>query len=103
MEMVPPPWHIVSPSGVIHYVADAKALRALAKANDELIVSRNNKLRDLIGKHEDTLDELPLHRKSWQLRSCCLDSPRRQGLFCCSRRCHPHHSSVILLEANSDV
>ena len=31
--MVPPPWSIVSPKGVIHVVADDKALRALAKAN----------------------------------------------------------------------
>ena len=38
--MVPPPWSIVSPKGVIHVrvVADDKALRALAKANPEVIV-----------------------------------------------------------------
>jgi hypothetical protein len=30
VSMVPPPWRIVSPTGVIHVVVDDKALRALA-------------------------------------------------------------------------
>ena len=57
--MVPPPWSIMSPAGVIHVVADDKALRALAKANPEVIVgtSQTNKLRDLVGKLVKVADE----------------------------------------------
>ena len=65
--MVPPPWNLVSPTGVIHVVADDKALLVLAKTNNELIVAGKNKLRDLVGKPETPLDKLPLHRKHWQL------------------------------------
>ena len=49
----------MSPAGVIHVVADDKALRALAKANPEVIVgtSQTNKLRDLVGKLVKVADE----------------------------------------------
>ena len=43
--LVPPPWRLVSPTGVIHVVRDEAALKALAIVYPELIVDRRNVLR----------------------------------------------------------
>ena len=49
--MVPPPWRLVSPSGVIHVVRDDDELKALAVAEPEVVVHRKNILKKLVDPH----------------------------------------------------
>ena len=67
--MVPPPWHLVSPAGVVHVVHDEVQLRALAESeSEELIVRRENLLRKLVDPDSRmALNQLPVHKKHWQL------------------------------------
>jgi hypothetical protein len=69
--MVPPPWHLVSPTGATYVVTNAEALKELAKSTPGLIdSSRTNLLAILVGAGHDSkaLADLPLHKKNWQLR-----------------------------------
>ena len=45
MAPLPPPWRLVSPDGMLHFVADDKALAALSKAHK----LRNEYLRNVLG------------------------------------------------------
>ena len=45
MAPLPPPWRLVSPDGMLHFVADDKALAALSKAHK----LRNEHLRNVLG------------------------------------------------------
>jgi hypothetical protein len=68
--MVPPPWQLVSPHGVVHHVRDERALLQLAKQEDLISRSKNQKnlLRDLVDPgNKHAIDKLPKHRKHWQL------------------------------------
>ena len=66
--MVPPPWRMVSPSGVVHVVRDEAALKSLALQTPNLILGRRNVLRELVDlENTKALQQLPLHRKHWQL------------------------------------
>ena len=62
--MVPPPWHLVSPAGVVHVVHDEVQLRALAESeSEELIVRRENLLRKLVDPdNRMALNQLPVHK-----------------------------------------
>ena len=65
--MVPPPWRLVSPSGVIHVVRDEAALKALGQLDPDVIVNRENVLRKLVDpKNTKAAMSLPLHQKKWQ-------------------------------------
>ena len=68
--MVLPPWHIVSPTGVIHVVRDEAALKTLAAQEPELVVRRENllvRLHVVDPKNKKRLEGLPVHQKHWQL------------------------------------
>ena len=67
--MVAAPWFLVSPFGVLFYVADEATLRALAVDSD-LVKSSNgeNLLRKLVDPaNKFSVDQLPQHVKQWQL------------------------------------
>ena len=69
--MVPPPWHLVSPTGVLCVVPNAEALKELAKNTPGLIDgSRTNLLAVLVGAGRDSLAlaDLPLHKKMHNCR-----------------------------------
>jgi hypothetical protein len=64
-----PPWVLVSPTAVVHHVRDEGALRALAEAEDGLILGcSKNLLRRLVDpSNKKAIKELPQHQKQWQL------------------------------------
>jgi hypothetical protein len=65
--MVPPPWQLVSPAGVVHVVRDEAALTALGKLNPDVIVNRENVLRKLVDpKNRKAAAPVPLHQTHWQ-------------------------------------
>ena len=67
LTMVPPPWHLVSPSGVLHHVPGADELLWLAR-QEGLITLKKNLLRELVDPSCKTaLNKLPQHRQQWQL------------------------------------
>mmetsp|Transcript_7846 Transcript_7846/g.11969 ORF Transcript_7846/g.11969 Transcript_7846/m.11969 type:complete len:318 (-) Transcript_7846:529-1482(-) len=63
--LVPPPWTLVAPSGVLHHVRDEDALRLLAVGDPGFL----NDLRKLVGLfvERSTCKKLPLHKRQWQL------------------------------------
>ena len=58
MAPLPPPWKLVSPDGMLHLVADEKALKALSKAHN----LRNEYLRNVLGFGKAT----KRNHKGWQ-------------------------------------
>ena len=63
--LVPPPWGLVSPSAVYHYVRDEACLVLLASGDKKLLLD----LRKLVGLVVDKKDAkaLPRHKQQWQL------------------------------------
>jgi hypothetical protein len=63
--MQPPPWVLVSPSGVIHHVRNEQALKRLAESDTSLY----SDLRKLVGllMEKKTAQQLPQHKQQWQL------------------------------------
>ena len=60
--MVPPPWRLISPAGVIHVVRDEDELKALAGAEPDVVVRRENLLKKLVDpKNTKALLALPMH------------------------------------------
>ena len=69
MLMVPLPWHLVSPVGVIHVVRDEAQLKLRAESEPDVVVHRKNVLLQLVDPaNSKSLDQLPMHWKHWQLR-----------------------------------
>ena len=69
--MAPPPWVLISPTGVPHAAMDANDLSTLHVRSDEINEFALVELKKLVGLKVHTKDAkaLPLHRMHWQLRS----------------------------------
>ena len=61
----PPPWVLVSASGVLHHVRDLAALAELAE-RPWCHVKKSN-LRQLVGENKNSSAALPEHKGQWQL------------------------------------
>lgn len=67
--MVPPPWYLLSPTGISHDVPDAASLKILAKKSGLIGKDYKNPLAVLVGiGNHKALTDLPLHKLHWQLR-----------------------------------
>ena len=64
---VPPPWTLVSPTGVQYFVRDLTELNALAASEGGRDLQDD--LHKLVGQriHSKSAKALPLHRQQWQL------------------------------------
>ena len=64
---IPPPWRVVSPTGIIHFVRDEKAMRALSRQHTIADARHGLTLLRLVGYNNMNREKLPLHHKNWQL------------------------------------
>ena len=65
--MVAPPWQFCSPKGAVHVVTDDTELKELGISNGLVTSQRKNKLKELLGRPDSEISELPRHRSGWQL------------------------------------
>ena len=62
-----PPWRLVSPTGIIHFVRDEAALKALVRQRKLEGEKLDNLSAIVNADNSKSLESLPLHHKHWQL------------------------------------
>ena len=90
--MAPPPWVLISPSGLPHLVRDREDLKSLPSRTLDIDDDQLEDLDKLIGLRvvKKGVTQLPLHKRHWQLRErvqCVRFTVIHRRVFRCTRRC----------------
>ena len=72
--MAPPPWVLISPTGVAHVVKNADHLSTLHSRSAEVGIDQLSALRKLIGLEVDKKDGAPLRCRHRRRATCCVST-----------------------------